>query len=71
MADPKAPPPASENCLNCGYYETGYINFVGDDGVTRGVCTRYPPFPAASLSKDAIWPIVRETDWCGEWSATP
>ena len=54
MFDPKAPPPADQNCSTCIYF-----------GLQQVTCHRYPP--GQSGMPDA-WPVVKPDDWCGEWA---
>ena len=54
--------PADQSCGNCGY-------FISDGGVT--LCQRYPPttvieqkmYPSVAY----YWPMVKASDWCGEY----
>lgn len=37
------------------------------------VCKRYAPRPVVIVSDggampDALWPVVSDEDWCGEWA---
>ena len=49
-------PTGTEEAARCGMCRF----FEPDSG--RGQCRRYPP-------SAVDWPVVNETDWCGEWMA--
>jgi hypothetical protein len=33
-----------------------------------GTCRRFPPL--ASVNSVAVWPIVKEDEWCSEWKVS-
>lgn len=57
---PEAPP--VEECAGCRY---------GKISGAYGVCRRSQPGCDPIIINDhtAIWPVVKPSDWCGEWKA--
>ena len=51
----------SNSCIKCKYWER--------TSSYQGECHRYPPVPTAG--RGALWPIMLETDWCGEYVGEP
>jgi hypothetical protein len=62
-----------EKCLDCQFYDRR--NARPTDGRTAmwGQCRRHSPhlnpISAKSYLVEGVWPLVRDDDWCGEWSA--
>ena len=53
-------------CAECRYFR--------DADNEAGLCRRYAPRPALFADGDdgaeiAVWPIVAEDEWCGDWAA--
>lgn len=63
----------NENCGNCRFYFPPK-ELEGSELIEgTGLCCRYPPCDCGDKNDVALlvewnWPIVRETDWCGEWA---
>ena len=51
-------------CLNCRFYEPRYA-----DDSTVGYCRRFPPHGSGRMISDWAFPMVRRSDWCGEWTS--
>lgn len=67
-------------CPTCQHYDTrkeytagipaGYVGRARINlppGDECGTCRRWPPL--ASVNAAAVWPIVRDDEWCSEWKA--
>jgi len=60
----------NESCKNCRFYLpiVYEVDLVGSEdwGITDcGQCRRYPPL--AKEEVEAIFPVVHEDSWCGEF----
>jgi hypothetical protein len=51
-----------QSCANC--------NFSVTNPTSNACCHRHAPSPEIGVSPHrwAVWPVVRPTDWCGEWA---
>lgn len=53
-------------CKDCRFFET-------EEGEHQGLCRKNAPSPFLAPTEDALrlrdvwWPIVFDTDWCGDW----
>jgi hypothetical protein len=57
-------------CKNCRYWvHLGNGEDIIDDcsGLDVGMCKRLPPHPMPT--SEAVFPIVAEDSWCGEYTA--
>ena len=55
--------PDDGTCSTCGWWNTE------DDDNGAGHCRRYAPRPVADgVATQAVWPITRAAEWCGEWA---
>ncbi len=56
--------------MTCGHCAHAHISGVPEDPIQ---CRRYPPKVkiGAWYRLEAVWPVVGEDDWCGEWKAQP
>jgi len=56
----------TSGCMNCRFYDPF------DDGDNDGYCRRHAPRGTVVEEEEAPmvraeWPVVRGSDWCGEW----
>jgi hypothetical protein len=51
------PPSSEQACLNCYYSRAA--------GASLYTCRCMPP---ALVEVSGRWPLVEDTDWCGEWA---
>lgn len=49
-------------CLSCRFFEARYT-----EDNTIGFCRRFPPQGYGRMIADWAFPMVRRSDWCGEW----
>jgi hypothetical protein len=63
MADPSG----KRKCVNCKFYEPGADRKSSDP--KGGYCHRYAPKPNEESENDkvALWKIVDEDSWCGDF----
>lgn len=61
-----------ETCQGCLFFRKEGIsvaNFGGGERAPLSTCNSRPPrvvvMPNGSFH--TVWPVVKETDWCGEW----
>ena len=64
-----------DKCLNCQFYDRRNARPTDGRAAMWGQCRRHSPHlnplsAKAHLSK-AVWPLIRDDDWCGEWKAPP
>ena len=61
---------AIENCKNCKYFAIGNIQVQNIDEDKKPHCRRYAPRILCGSGEGwsgTKYPVVSETDWCGEW----
>lgn len=62
----------NECCLRCRFFQmfdkAVYEQCFGRPKVS-GLCRRYPPMCVAE-DGDTFWPLVSDTEWCGEFART-
>jgi hypothetical protein len=62
-----------EKCLNCQFYDRRCTRPTDGRSAMWGQCRRHPahlnPVSAKNYMVEGVWPLVRDDDWCGEWSA--
>lgn len=55
-----------QKCENCVFMREREVGaFTAKDMVTE--CRRVPP-SELDVSNYGVWPRVRDSDWCGQWS---
>ena len=60
-------------CKTCVYFHNPFVDKTFVKEVVKGFCMRYPPSvvslpdPRGMSSVETKSPVVRETDFCGEW----
>lgn len=55
-----------DSCKQCDFFAAINAHPTRKtDGVGRGYCQRYP------LTKENGRPLIRETEWCGEFQMSP
>lgn len=65
------PPLTTQRCGTCRYWRLDR-SLQKEEG--RASCCRHAPRPLLSVSFsdeadiEAYWPLVYETEWCGEWA---
>ena len=54
----------NKQCKDCIYWDKWKFNI----DIVFGYCRKNPPIVISQSALDkAIWPLVEETDWCGEF----
>lgn len=51
-------------CANCRFHEP-----LGSD--ILNICRRYAPRCNVNFVSSCSWPVVRDSDWCGEFEPYP
>jgi hypothetical protein len=58
-----------KRCVGCAWFDGLEERDNGVEGT--GYCRKLPPFVLKKRHRDAAgmaeWPVVDESDWCGEW----
>lgn len=49
------------SCRTCRWFDAATTD--------RGLCRVRPPVMTSPDSIEGDWPLVQETDWCGEWES--
>ena len=62
-----------EKCLNCQYYDRRQARASDGEATMWGQCRRQSPnlnpMAAKNHAIEGVWPLVRDDDWCGQWTA--
>lgn len=54
---------AATTCTSCVFFED-------KAAANAGVCRAHPPVPSSASEKPAaVWPTVKNDDWCGQHTA--
>jgi hypothetical protein len=54
-----APPPVLDACGACRFSQLG--------GGWLRRCRRFPPVETLPGTRNGVWPVVADNDWCGEF----
>lgn len=57
---------SSSNCAQCAFFEDHAANTgaaLGD----AGLCRFNPPISQPTADGRGLWPVVKESDWCGHF----
>lgn len=61
-----------EKCVNCQYYDRRRARPTDGKAPMWGQCRRHSPqlnpVTAKAYVIEGVWPLVRDDDWCGEWT---
>jgi hypothetical protein len=61
-----------EKCLNCKFYDRRNGRPTDGRAAMWGQCRRdsphLNPLSAKSYLVEGVWPLIRDDDWCGEWT---
>jgi hypothetical protein len=61
-----------EKCINCEYYDRRNAKPLDGKAPLWGQCRRHSPqlnqITAKRYVVEGVWPLVRDDDWCGEWT---
>lgn len=52
-------------CRHCRFFAPEQQR-VGEE-IKYGRCRRHAPLPSTDMSRHGYWPLVRVSDWCGEF----
>lgn len=59
-------------CATCHFYDRRGARASDGNGLARGLCRRSAPHlnpqNARTHSIEGVWPVVRDDDWCGQWT---
>lgn len=50
----------NERCETCTFFDKMKM-------YSTGLCRRFAPTVGDPRHRGAVWPIVKESDWCGEY----
>lgn len=69
-----------KQCRNCSYYEVNKPCISGE-AATEGECRKNAPIPSLTIpsltmagfahATQAVFPVVEESQWCGEFKFLP
>ena len=65
-----------KKCQNCQFYDRKDGRSTDGRTTMWGQCRRHSPLLSPHIPQstksyvvEGIWPVVRDDDWCGEWTA--
>jgi hypothetical protein len=61
-----------EKCINCQFYDRRHAKPLDGKAPLWGQCRRHSPHlnpvTAKAYVVEGVWPLVRDDDWCGEYT---
>lgn len=60
----------SNSCKQCVFWDETSSFKQDGDGLSFAWCRRYPPVASEKEFEKGFWPIVCESDWCGEFRSS-